>query len=328
MKASKVQLKAPTHVWEGRIPAGGLTYIVGPSSAGKSTLAMRLAADLTTGALTGTKENLVMMMLEDSDSEVNIPRFKQSGGDLNRLEIPDENDEWTFPRDTERLVQLMKKADARVVIIDPMTSVIPNLGNQTARHTLDELHRAAEKHGFAIVFLHHFIKGAANVKTVKEAISGGHHVYNLARSILVFGWEPHETGRMILAHEKMSGDALQKSLVFSRRIVAHPSDGNRGLAVLDNMQEEVEYTALDVIATQKEDKHAKGLGEARKFIIGILASEGGMTGQDLKGIAVEAGFSGSMFHRARAELAKGGRLSTHKQSNGDVLWAVIPEEDE
>lgn len=317
MKGTDLQFRAPRFIWDGRMPTGGLSYIAGPSSAGKSTLAARLAADLTTGALTGTPESVVMVMLEDNDETTNGPRFTESGGDLSRLVLPRKRNGLSFPRDIEYLRGLMEGQAARIVFIDPLTSVVPGLTTQSARHILDELHRAAEEDDIAVVFLHHFIKDATNRKSVKEAMAGGHHVYNLARSIHVFGWEPNGGERFVLAHEKMSGAALQPSLVYARRLVPHPMDEKQTLSVLDSVQAAEEYTALEVAHEPKPDGH--GSAAARSFILKVLASEEAMAGQDLAQMGEEAGFGSRCFNGARADLHHEGQIASQRKGQS-VVW--------
>jgi hypothetical protein len=318
MKGTDLQFEEARWVWEDRIPTGALTYIAGPSGAGKSTLAARLAADLTTGKLNGTPEPVAMMMIEDSDARTTGPRFAESGGDLSLLQLP-KRKLWKFPRDLDWLRGFMDASGTRVAIIDPLTSAVPSISTQTGREILDELHHAAEEDDIAIIFLHHFIKAAASCKTVKEAVAGGHHVYNIARSIFIFGWDPSgATDRFVLTHEKLSDGPKQPSLAYERRLVARPTNPHKTLSTLEYIGEE-DYTPLEV-AHATEPRSTGGIAEAKAAILNRLATDGEVDGVDLETSAVEEGHAEATFRRARSALHKEGAIESVREGSNATLW--------
>ena len=84
---------APEHVnwlWPGRLPLGKLVVLDGDPAVGKSTLAVDLAARVTTGARwpDGTEcpvGDVLILSAEDGLADTIRPRLDAAGGDPNRV---------------------------------------------------------------------------------------------------------------------------------------------------------------------------------------------------------------------------------------------------
>jgi hypothetical protein len=165
------------------------------------------------------------------------------------------------------------------------------------------------------VFAHHFVKHISNVKTVKDAIAGGHGVYDDARGIWVYGWEPGgaDPDRMVLAHEKMSARAKEPSSLFERAVAPHladPNDPDWSLSLVRLVQEEVPYTALGVAKTVNPSDAPTEMNDEspKSVILTTLAELDDMSAAELEELRAEHGFKPRQWNDARAALKKDGAV--------------------
>jgi hypothetical protein len=368
-RASDIQIEDQAYVWQRRLVAGAINLIAGPSKVGKSTLACHLAARLTQGDLSGKPEDVIMLLTEDSYARLTVPRFMVAGGDPKRLHVPDNDKRWSLPRDLDMLRDAITDTGARVVFLDPLQGIVPGLSSQAGREALDLIHEVAEATGTAIVLLCHFVKAHARAKKVEEAIAGGYGVYGIARSIHVFGWEPvsdadrlfrkmtdgrvgvldddEDDGdppddddppgeRLILAHEKISGEARQPSLLLVRSVVPSPTgEIGRTMSLLTEVRE-VDMTPLVVAQAGDPDTPAErkvGRDVARELALKVIAeaSEDGVSASDLMARMTAAGISERTVVRARGQLADEGMICDKQVKNDEgrtVEWRwhlVVPD---
>ncbi|MGK5112792.1 AAA family ATPase [Geodermatophilus sp. CPCC 205506] len=134
--ASQVQERRVTYVWDGRIPIGSPTLMPGEEGIGKTTVGIRILADLTRGTLPGEfhgeARDVVVMAPEDGIEDVVKPRFREAGADLDRVhfvicrEVGDEEDSVILPRDLPLLTEVIRRVDAAVVWVDSLVTVLPD----------------------------------------------------------------------------------------------------------------------------------------------------------------------------------------------------------
>lgn len=344
-RGSDVPFAAPRYVWDGLIPAGGISIIVGASGVGKSTLAALLAAKWTNGDLTGRREHVLMAMTEDSDSYTTMPRVDAHGGDLSRIHVPSGRP-WSFPRDLAAFEAVVAQSNARVVILDPLQQFVRSLASQAARETLGELRHMATEMEIALIFLHHFIKGTAQASSVMAAMGGGYGVYGVARSILVFGWEPgpdddadeddediedEDTGvHLVLAHEKHSTGTRHPSILYTRDARPHPAapkDPRAQVSILRELRQ-VPYTPFEVMRAGSSvipgaAEKVRPRESAKRHILTLLSDAGaeGLPASELEARVKAAGHSLITVKRARADLADEGTIMKWQTKDGRGVTA-------
>src|SRR5690606_14018755 len=77
-------------LWRGWLPAGKLTILAGAAGTGKTTLALGLAAALTSiskwpdGTIPSQHGNVLIWSSEDSAEDTLVPRLIASGADMKR----------------------------------------------------------------------------------------------------------------------------------------------------------------------------------------------------------------------------------------------------
>ena len=127
-----------TWLWSDRIPLGHLTLLDAAPGSGLSLFTLNLAASLSRGTLpdgTSTQPtNILLIAPYETAEDTILPRFVAAGGDPTRLilyrplaqETPQTSVRYRcldFPRDLEHLSTTISQLDARLLIIDPASSV-------------------------------------------------------------------------------------------------------------------------------------------------------------------------------------------------------------
>jgi AAA domain len=151
-----ISSKPLTWLWPNHIPLGHLTLLDAAPGSGLSLFTLALAACISRGTPlpdgVPTKEgNILLIAPYETAEDTILPRFEAAGGDPTRLilyrPLAQETPQTTirqrsleFPRDLEHLSTTITQLDARLVIIDPASSIgglnrcLPAL-IELARHT-------------------------------------------------------------------------------------------------------------------------------------------------------------------------------------------------
>ncbi|MDQ3416522.1 MAG: AAA family ATPase, partial [Actinomycetota bacterium] len=135
--AADVELSRVRYLWDRRIPVGAVTVLPGEEGIGKTTVGIRLIADLTRGRLAGefygTPRNVLVLAAEDGLGDVFVPRLRQAGADLNRVHIvrarmavDGSGRDVIVPRDLDVIGDEVRKHDAALVWIDSLVTTLPD----------------------------------------------------------------------------------------------------------------------------------------------------------------------------------------------------------
>lgn len=179
-------------LWYPYIPIGVSTVIAGRGGIGKTTMACKIIAAVTTGSpLPGQRkgakpQDVLILSAEDDYGAVLRPRLRQSGADLKRIFVPD----GTFTLDArgmEYVENYIRRIGVAVVFIDPLVAwmggkVDMNRMNEV-RGITGKLHEIAQTTQTAIVIVHHVRKGGNGEQW--EQVAGSGDVVNAARSCLL-----------------------------------------------------------------------------------------------------------------------------------------------
>ena len=205
--------RAPRWAWRPRVPLGMITMFSGKRGIGKSTLAALLCADASRGRLGGDLEGqptaVVYVNLEDPAAEATAPRLIAAGADLKRVHLLDAAQAPMLPDDAERLGELVKQTEARLLVIDPLTAALSGAvdahRDADVRRAFLPLARLAEEQDVAVVGVMHPRKMRAD--DPMDELSGSAAFGNFPRSVLLAAWDPtapEGTHRRVLVHAKSS----------------------------------------------------------------------------------------------------------------------------
>ena len=169
IKPQKIEWLVP-----GWIPKRGLTLIAGQPGAGKTTLALALAAATTTGGYWGDqnveKGEVFLFCGEDTFPEVIVPNLMAQKADLDKIHNPvagvDDNgipEPFNPGKHIELLrTELKKRPGVKLLILDPALSIANKTRDEyranDIRKALEPVQSLADEAGIAIVCITHFLK--------------------------------------------------------------------------------------------------------------------------------------------------------------------------
>jgi archaellum biogenesis ATPase FlaH len=311
--ASDVMPESVDWAWDGRIPLGMLTLIVGQGGEGKSMETHRLAAGFSRGtipgALFGTPVHVAIASAEDHRAVTIVPRLIAAGADLTYIHFVEAFDSDGDPDDIAidgqiaDLERTCRDGQIRVLLVDTVVAHIPTSTDtykeQHVRAVLKPLSHMAERLDLAVVGVMHLNRREA--RDVLTRISGSGGFGNLARSVLLFAKDPEEAEDSpvrILAHAKCNVGRLQPTLRM--RITERTIDGRIATAHLVTDGESRLTTAQ--LLTPRGDLPA--LDEAERFLTDRLSGHPeGVLSSALKDEAVNGlNIASRTLDRARSKL--------------------------
>lgn len=182
----------------GIVPLRGLTLLAGAGGLGKSTFAIRLAADLSRGELLedGEPGSTLIVTTEDTAEEILRPRALAANADVSRIEVYrvplEDGGMLVLPGDFEELERIIDKSNARLVVIDPILGALDvaldSHKDQHVRAVLGRLARIAEERELAILLVAHVNKASSRDAYIR--VSGSVALYNAARSVVLVTADP------------------------------------------------------------------------------------------------------------------------------------------
>ena len=244
ISASEIKPRAVRWLWYPFIPVGKVTILQGDPGDGKSTFMLELAARMTSGRpfpfaeeeQSGPQRVIYQTTEDDADDTV-VPRFLMAGGDPNYLTFIDESEKAiTFADD--RIAEAIKKTDAKLLILDPLSAYIGDCSLNQAnevRPRFNYLIKTARERDCAIVIVDHMNK-ASQSKAIYRT-PGTIDVVGAARSSLIIGRHPELDDVRIMVQQKSNLAPTGNAISFSV--------GEEGIAFL----EELKMTADELLAS-------------------------------------------------------------------------------
>ncbi len=332
---SEVKPTPVTWVWPGRIPEGKVTLLVGHPGQGKSLLTLDIAARVSTGR--GWPDNsehfepgnTILLSGEDDAEDTIVPRLLAAGADLDHISIFDGvncRDPEThaikielpaLDRHMEAICEAVRKADARLLVIDPISSFVGHVDdhrNSELRGMLSTLAAMGRDTACAVLCVSHLRK--AGGLAVHQAV--GSLAYTAAaRAVWCLARVREDPERRLLLPVKMNLAKDVGGLAFTLASDSWVSDGAPHLVW---EPDPVTMTADDVL---NPDGRRPGpppveREEACEWL-SIALSKGPREASDLFAEAEADGISKVTLKRAKAELA----IVTFKNGfQGPWTWSM------
>lgn len=232
--ASSLQSKRTRFLWDRMIPQSAVTLCAGRGGVAKSTFAIWLAGRLNRGELPGElvgKQSAVLYVShEDSPEEVVLPRIDANGAErelFHFLSIQSkEVGGFTVPRlpeDMPLIREAIAATDAKLLIIDPITSTLAGGDNDKmadVRQVMDPLNQMAAELGVSVIGIAHFRKGGGSQA---DLISGSHAWRDASRAVMLFARD-EETNSTVMTLEKINSGEAGKSFRYRLDIVQQLTD--------------------------------------------------------------------------------------------------------
>jgi hypothetical protein len=336
LKATPADQIPPEHVrwlWQGWVPLGMLTLMVGTPGVGKSTLGLQLAADVTRGKLEGAlaqePADVLVASLEDPIAARLAPIAMAANADLARLHFVECEDRFGVINITEHLPEferLARERRARLLMIDPLSASLPQKMSshvdKDVRGALAPLVSLAERHDLAVVCTVHFNKGAVDALL---GVGGSIAFAAAARSLLVVGSHPDndrgdEDPRRVLAHRKCNVGKRQRSREWFIQPREWQDEKGRPLeATYAMLGDECDVSADELVRPRPVTMSPRVLAE--RFLRHLLA-DGPTKASEVYDLASDEGIAKRTLDRAKKDL------SVRSFKKDGVWWWEVPEEED
>lgn len=330
-RLSDVKPEQVQWLWAGRIPVGKLVTLDGDPGLGKSTLALEIAATVTTAGVwpDGTDcerpGSVLLLSAEDGLADTVRPRLDAAGADVTMVHavegVPTVSSDGEITlrpptlADVHALELAVADTGARLIVVDVIMSFLPSgtdsHRDQDVRAVLGRLAGLADRTGCSVLLLRHLNKAAGRDPLYRGGGSIG--IVGAARSGLLVAADPDDPERRVLASVKSNlgppPDSLAYRLVGTDMGVARVQwEGSTG------------HSAADLLRPRDSDDEAESRNEAERWLEDYLLVSGGATSKDTKRAAAKDGIAERTLHRARQKL---GVIVSH-QGFPRVTWWQLP----
>lgn len=318
-------------LWPGRLPIGKIVTLDGDPGLGKSTLALDIAATITTGGPWpdgGRCEHpgdVLLLSGEDGLADTVAPRAIAAGADTGRIHAI-EGKSAIDPETGERYLQAITLADvlglaeamarvrARALIVDVLMAFLPGgvdaHKDQDIRRVLTALSKASDANGCTVLLLRHLNK----TKGADPLYRGGGSIgiVGAARSGLLVTADPNDPERRVLATVKSNLAQMPTALAY--RLTDSPKHGVARV----QWDGTVDYNAAELLAGPSADED-NDHGDVDEWLSKLL-KDGPVESAEVFKSADAAGFSKDKAKRAKKRIG-----ATAYKSSGDGPWMWAPK---
>lgn len=217
-------------LWQPYIPFGKITLIQGDTGIGKTSLMVKLIADLSNGIVPPTMFHRRLIFQERAEpirsyyvtvencmDDTIAPLFDKYGGNRCFVDFQNEDD-GHFILTGNEIEECVSKTGSRLIIVDLWQQFLDNISssdNNGLRRMICDVQAATEKTGVAVVLAGNFTK---NLGSDLRRGMGGSELNNTLRSILTVQDDPGgDPAVRILRATKMSLLGKEMTLVVIRQ---------------------------------------------------------------------------------------------------------------
>jgi putative DNA primase/helicase len=317
VRADSVRLEPIHWLWPGFLPAGLLTVLAGAPGAGKTSIAMTLAATVTRGGRwpDGSRCEApgdVLVWSGEDPPAVLAARLAASGADLSRVHFVAGADGGSF--DPSRDVAALETAAGalpapRLLIIDPIVSAVGGDSHKAAevRRSLQPAVDLGHRLGCGVLGISHFAKSSAGRDPVERVI-GSVAFAALARVVLVAAKDRAPEGggepRRLLLRSKSNIGPDDGGLAYQlERVEVAPGVEGQRVIWLGAVQ----GTARELLAeVEAPDDDFEAPTDVAAWLRDLLAA-GPMPAREVRQHATDAGLSWRSVQRAMKRAGVGAR---------------------
>jgi len=302
-------------LWYNKIPLGKMSLIVGDPGAGKSLLALYLAAVISRGDDWPDAKNapghepgsIIILTAEDGIADTVRVRADEMKADVSRIKIlegvlPADSEELEF-LDIRKHLPLIENhvreiGDVRLIVFDPITAYLGNLeGNKNVqiRSALGPLAAFSEKFNVATIGITHLNKDQAK-KALYRAL-GSVAFTATARSVWLVQLDEDDPRK-----ERRFFSPLKTNVCRNPTTLAFKIDGPIGLPKVTFEPNPVDRTSEELLADDETKEKYSATEEAKKWIPEAL-KDGRLSSNQLYKEAKENMISESSLKRAKRQMS-------------------------
>lgn len=331
MKASEIETEKTHWVWKDYIPSGKITILAGDPGMGKSTIALDLLSRISCGtvlpsggrSISGT---CIIASAEDAAEDTITPRLIVARANLGRIEIvkevriEDELRYLTFPRDLERLKQVIVKKGVRIFVIDPLNAFLEKgtdtYKDQDVRSVLGPMEAIAEETGAAILIIAHLNKKEDSSTLYR--VGGSIGFIGAARSVLAVTTAQTKNATKVLYSLKSNLSKKPPALAYETRAAKREREGTEWLgeskisSSLIRWKGEVDFDPSKGSVTEAD----KAENEAEDFLRQVLTDGAEVSAETIYAEAKLAGIARAQLIRTKSDLG----IQLKKKRDGKWYW--------
>lgn len=317
-------------LWTGRLPVGKLATLDGDPGLGKSTLALNIAATVTTGGEWpdgGTcqhRGDVLLLSAEDGLADTVRPRLDAAGADVTRVHAiegktmidPDSGERYLRPlslADVYDLDTAMAQTSARLLVVDVLMAFLPagtdSHKDQDIRRVLSALGAAGERNRCTVLLLRHLNKAKGGDPLYRGGGSIG--IVGAARSGLLVAADPDDPTRRVLASVKSNLGAMPDSLAY--RLSDSPEHGVARVVWEGTTTHDAHGLLSSSITDDTDDRRA-----IDDWLIALLAN-GSVKANEVYSSADAAGYTKDQAKRAKKRL---GISAVRETGDGPWFWKL------
>jgi putative DNA primase/helicase len=320
IRASDVQPEAVNWLWKGWLAASMLHLIGGSPGTGKTTIAVSLAATISSGGAwpdgTCAKAGRVVIWSGEDDYRVTlVPRLRAAGADMRQVILVNgirQRGE-RFPFDPARDMDALRSALAnvsgiRLIVIDPIVSAVSkdSHNNGDVRRGLQPLVDLGIQMGTAVLGITHFSKGTQG-RDPLERVTGSLAFGALARLVMVTGKQEADDDRperrfLLRAKSNVGPDGGGFVYDLQQRELPDYPDISASLVVWG---EAIHGTARELLAEAETPDSERDMAKDAVEFLRTSLQLGPRSAEDLKREAKAAGIGWRTIerHKKRAGVA-------------------------
>src|SRR4051794_6236870 len=327
-----VKIVPTRYLWTDYLPVAELAMLVGKPGVGKSTVAVDVAAKLTTGHLAGSfagRPQTVLYSLTEDSEGVFKARFISAGGDPARLHVIDvvhgqsDGSPLLVDADLDQLRAAIIELRPALVVLDALNSSLDGQQNDNSniRPQLEKLKALAHQTNTAILGIGHFRKSTSGSEPL-DSIGGAGAYGQVIRQALGCARDEDE-GTCTLSVIKTNGQSLDvPSLAYRIDADEVPAD-HGGTASVGRVAwlGESDTTVRDLLQRAPQGDEDRGeREEVADWLVDFLVSSGGQAP------AKDVFRAGQAEHYSKDQLkrAKGKRVRSAKVGDRWV-WEIVTD---
>ena len=322
-------------IWDGFLAKGMLHIISGKPGSGKTTIALDLAARISSGSnfpdgKSSIAGNILIWSGEDSIQHVLVPRLIAAGADLERIKFIDsrkKNGE-NLPFDPAHDMELLRNeasnlGEISLIIIDSLASVITKDSHKNAetRRDLQPTVDLAKELNCAVVGIMHFAKGTAG-KDPLERILGSVAFGAVARFAFVVGrnspTDQADIKRIFIRAKSIAQEGGGFHFSITDKTLNTHKNINTSTVVWAEWANGGAQSLLDSLEIGDDSDNVTALEGAKSFLIEELKN-GPVPSAEILSNASKQGISKSTLFRAKDRL----KVKAKKQKD-QWFWTLEP----
>lgn len=324
-------------LWFARLPAAKLAVFDGDPGVGKSTLAVDMAAHVSTGQPWPDGGpcplgDVLVLSAEDGLADTIRPRLDAAGGDPARVHaltgvnyVDDDGTPGERPvtlADVEVIADAVRRFGVRLVVVDVLMAYLPGSvdshRDQDVRGVLARLTRMAEDTGACILLLRHLNKTTGSNPLYRGGGSIG--IVGAARVGLLAAVDPDDETRRVLAVTKCNLAPEPPALAYRLQ------GADNGVARVQWCGESTASAATLLASPSGEDERSER-DEAVEWLDGFLEEHGG---EVRAGDAIKAAKADGIAERTLQRARKRAGIASVKAGlHGGWVWQLgVPRRQE